>query len=70
MSSKFVSDRARISVDFDSRKRSHSTKFDQRARIFVKLRFREFCDSKLSGLYPFDNMGHRVKNSSKQKGRL
>ena len=24
--------------------------------IFVKLGFRELCDSKLSGLHPFDNM--------------
>ena len=24
--------------------------------IFVKLSFRELCDSELSGLHPFDNM--------------
>ena len=45
-----------MSDKFDSRKDSHSTKFEQRPQIFVKLSFREFCDSKLSGLHPFDNM--------------
>ena len=29
---------------------------NSRPRIFLKLSFREFCDSKLSGLHPFDNM--------------
>ena len=34
---------------------------------FVKLSFRNLCDSKLSGLHPFDNMAiiHWVKNRSK-----
>ena len=45
-----------MSGEFDSRKDSHSTKFKQKPQIFSKLSFREFCDSKLSGLYPFDNM--------------
>ena len=45
-----------MSDKFDSRKDSHSTKFEQRPQIFVKLSFRELCDSKLSGLHPFDNM--------------
>ena len=31
-------------------------KFKRRPRMFVKLNFRELCDSKLSGLHPFDNM--------------
>ena len=53
---KFVSHRARMSDKFDSRKDSHSTKFEQRPQIFVKLSFRELCDSMLSGLHPFDNM--------------
>ena len=48
--------RARISGELDSRKDSQSTKFERRARIFVKLNFRELCDSKLSGLHAFDNM--------------
>ena len=48
--------RARISGELDSRKDSQSTKFERRARIFVKLNFRELCDSKLSGLHTFDNM--------------
>ena len=45
-----------MSDKFDSRKDSHSTKFEQRPQIFVKLSFRELCDSMLSGLHPFDNM--------------
>ena len=53
---KFVSDRARMSGKFDSRKDLHSTKFEGRPQIFVKLSFRELCDSKLSGVHPFDNM--------------
>ena len=55
-SSRFVSHRARMSGEFDSRKDSQSTKFEQRSQIFVKLSFRELCDSKLSGLHALDNM--------------
>ena len=44
-----------MSGEFDSSKDSHSTKFERRPRIFVKLRFRELCGSKLSGLHPFVN---------------
>ena len=55
-SSWFVSHRARMSGEFDSRKDSQSTKFEQRPEIFVKLSFRELCDSKLSGLHAFNNM--------------
>ena len=55
-SSRFVSNRARMSGEFDSRKDSQSTKFEQRSQIFVKLSFRELCDSKLSGLHALDNM--------------
>ena len=55
--SRFVSHRARMSGEFDSRKYSQSTKFKQRPQIYVKLSFRElrFSDSKLSG-YAFGNM--------------
>ena len=53
-SSKFVSHRARMSGEFDSRKDSYSTKFKRKAQIFVKLSFREFSDSKFSGLHLFD----------------
>ena len=42
--------------EFDLRKDLQSAKFEQRPQIFVKLSFRELCDSKLSGLHPFDNM--------------
>ena len=61
---RFVSNRARMSEEFDSRKDSHSTKFKQRPQIFVKLNFSELWDSKLSGLHPFDNMAifHCIKN--------
>ena len=45
-----------MSREFDSRKDSQSTKYEQRPQIFVKLSFRELCDSKLSGLHAFDNM--------------
>ena len=43
-----------MSGEFDSCKDSHSTKFDRRPQIFIKLIFREFYDLKLSGLH--DNM--------------
>ena len=45
-----------MSGEFDSRKDSQSTKFEQRPQIFVKLSFRELCDSKLPGLHAFDNI--------------
>ena len=45
-----------MSGEFDSRKDSHSTKFEQRPQILVKLSFRELCNSKLSDLHTFDNM--------------
>ena len=45
-----------MSGEFDSRKDSQSTKFEQRSQILVELSFREMCDSKLFGLHPFDNM--------------
>ena len=50
-----------MSGEYDSRKDSHSTKLERRPGILVKLSFRELCDSKLSGLCPFDNYGHFVK---------
>ena len=64
---KFVSHRARMSGEFDSRKDSQSTKFKRRPQIFVKLSFTELCDSELSGLHPFTNMAiiHLVKIRSK-----
>ena len=45
-----------MSGEFDSRKDSQSTKVERTPQIFLKLSFKEFCDSKLSGLHPFDNM--------------
>ena len=47
-SSRFVSHRARMPGEFDSRKDSQSTKFERMPQIFVKLSFRELRDSKLS----------------------
>ena len=55
VSSKLVSHRARMSRQFDSRKDSHSTKFEQRPRIFVKQSSAELCGSN-PGLDPFDNL--------------
>ena len=43
-----------MSWEFDSRKDSHSMKLKQRPQI--KLSFRGFHGSKLSGLHPFDKM--------------
>ena len=54
-SSRFVSYRARMSGKFDW-KDSQSAKFKQSIQIFVKLSFRELCDSKLSWLLAFENM--------------
>ena len=45
-----------MSGEFDSGKDSHSTKLERMPQLFVKLSFREMCDSELSGLHPFDNM--------------
>ena len=45
-----------MSGEFDLRKDLHSAKFERRPQIFVKLSFREVCDSKLFGLHFFDNM--------------
>ena len=45
-----------MSGEFDSRKDSQSTEFERRSQIFVKLSFRELCNSKLSGLHAFDKM--------------
>ena len=45
-----------MSGEFDSWTDSQSTKFQQGPQIFIKLSFREFHDSKLSGLHAFDNM--------------
>ena len=43
-----------MSGEVDSRKDSQSTKLKQKLQIFIKLSFRELCDSKLSGLHAFD----------------
>ena len=62
-SSRFISHRARMSGEFDSRKDLQSLNFKRRPQIFVKLSFRELCNSQLSGLHAFDNMAiiHKVK---------
>ena len=45
-----------MSGEFDSKKDSQATKFERRPQTFVKLRFRELCDSHLSSLHAFDHM--------------
>ena len=42
-----------MSGEFNSRKDSHSPKFERRPRILVKLKLRELRDSNLSGLRPY-----------------
>ena len=43
-----------MSGEFDSRKDSHSTKFEQKPPKLIKLSFKELCVSKLPGLHHFD----------------
>ena len=45
-----------ISGEFSLGNKLHPTKLERRSRILVKLSFRELRDSKLSGLFTFDNM--------------
>ena len=45
-----------MSREFVSRKDPHSTKFEQKPQIYIKLSFRELRNSNLSGLHSFDNM--------------
>ena len=44
-SSRFVSHRARMPGEFDSRKDSQSTKFKQRPQIFIKLSLRAIASN-------------------------
>ena len=53
---RFIWHRARMSGEIDSKKDSQSTKLERWPQKFVKLSFRELCNSKLSGLHAFDNM--------------
>ena len=55
-SSRFVSNTVRMSGEFDSRKDLQSAKFEQRIQLFIKLTFRELCNSELTALHAFDNM--------------
>ena len=66
---RFVSHRARMSGEFDSRKDLLSIKFERRPQIFIKLSFRELCDSRLSGLHAFVNMAvtHMVVSLNRSK---
>ena len=57
----FVSHRALMSGEFNSRNDSHSTKLEGRPQTYVKLSFIELCVvqsylHEVSGLHPFDNM--------------
>ena len=64
-SSKDASHGAKMSQEFYLRKDLHSTKSEQRPSIFVKLSFREMCDSKLPHLHPDKTIINWVKNMSK-----
>ena len=50
---KYVSNKAKISEEFKSRKDSQSIQLEQRPQILVNLKFRGLCDSKIFGLHPF-----------------
>ena len=54
------------------RRKIHSTNLEQRPWVLVKLSFIVLCDSKLSGLHPFNNMViiHQLKIGKKQKSKL
>ena len=52
----FVAHRVRMPGEVDSRKDSQSARFERKPQLFVKLSFRELCDSKLSGLHAYDNL--------------
>ena len=54
------------------RRKIHSTNLEQRPWILVKLSSIVLCDSKLSGLHPFNNMViiHQLKIGKKQKSKL
>ena len=68
-----ISHRAGMSGKFDSRKDSHSTKFEKRPQTLVKLTFRQLCDSKLSVsvisyvlliIWPFHCVKNRLKTEN------
>ena len=69
-SSKFISHRAKMSEESDSRKDSHSKKLRLRPLILVKLSFTKLCGLKLSCLHSFNNMAiiHWVENRLKTEG--
>ena len=68
---KLVSNRRRVSGEFDSMKESHPTNLKWRLPILVELCLRELCDSKLSGLLTLDNSHFtKLKRGQNQKGRL
>ena len=50
-----------MSKEFGWRKDSNLKKIEQRPQILVELSFRALCDSKLSGLCPFDNNSHFIE---------
>ena len=60
-SSNFFSHKMGMSKEFGWRKDSNSKKIEQRPQILVELSFRALCDSKLSGLCPFDNNSHFIE---------
>ena len=65
---KYVSNKARISEEFNSRKDSQSIKLEQRPQNLANLKFRELCDSKLSRLHPFGKTA--ILLNQKKEGKI
>ena len=59
-----------MSGDFNSRNESHSTKFEQRPEILLKLSSRYLRDPNLSGLSPFDNMAISMSKKEVKIGKV
>ena len=59
-----------MSGDFNSRNKSHSTKFEQRPEILLRLSSRYLRDPNLSGLSPFDNMAISMSKKEVKIGKV
>ena len=64
---KYVSNKAKISEEFNSRKDSQSIQLEQRPQILVNLKFRELCDSKIFGLHPFGKIALLLNQKRRTK---
>ena len=63
--STFVSNKAEILGQFDSRKDTHPTKLEEGPPIPPKLRFTYFCDSELPNFCKFYNMAISLNQRGK-----